>query len=295
MKAHQASFPIAAMVRVLGVSNAGYYAWAKRPPSARALANAALLKRIRTVHVSSRQTYGAPRVHAELRECGDRHGRKRIARLMREAGIVGASHRRGGPVTTRRDAAARPAPDLVDRDFAVAAPNQLWVADITFVPTAVGFVYLAVVLDAFSLKIVGWTMASHLRTELVLDALDLAVGQRRPRSVIHHSDQGSQYTSLAFGKRCEEAGVRPSVGSVGDAYDNAMCESFFSTLEAELLARRRFKSHAEARMACFSYIEGWYNPHRRHSALGYVSPIAFERDRARSQDAPITAPASLPC
>ena len=256
MKAHQACFPIAAMARVLGVSNAGYYAWAKRPPSARAVANAALLKRIRTVHVGSRQTYGAPRVHAELREGDERHGRKRIARLMREAGLVGASHRRGGPVTTRRDAAACPAPDLVDRDFAAEAPNRLWVADITFVPTAAGFIYLAVVLDAFSRKIVGWTMANHLRTELVLDALDIAVGQRRPREVIHHSDQGSQYTSLAFGKRCQEAGVRPSVGSVGDAYDNAMCESFFSTLEAELLARRRFRNHAEARMACFSYIEG---------------------------------------
>lgn len=294
MKAHQASFPIAAMARVLGVSSAGYYAWAKRPPSARAVADAALLKRIRTVHVGSRQTYGAPRVHAELRENGERHGRKRIARLMRGAGLIGASHRRGGPVTTRRDETARPAPDLVDRDFAAEAPNRLWVADITFVPTAAGFVYLAVVLDAFSRKIVGWTMANHLRTELVLDALDMAIGQRRPRAVIHHSDQGSQYTSLAFGKRCKEAGVRPSVGSVGDAYDNAMCESFFSTLEAELLARRRFKSHAEARMACFSYIEGWYNPHRRHSALGYVSPVAFERSRTPSSTT-IPAPASIPC
>ena len=312
-EAHQASFPIATMARVLGVSKAGYYARARRPPSARSVADAALLKRIRTVHVGSRRTYGAPRVHADLRAAGERHGRKRIARLMREAGLVGASHRRGGPVTTRRDKAARPAPDLVDRDFAAEGPNRLWVANITFVPTVAGFVYLAVVLDVFSRKVIGWTMASHLRTELVLDALDMAIGQRRPHEVIHHSDQGSQYTSLAFGKRCKEAGVRPSVGSVGDAYDSAMCESFFSTLEAELLARRRFQSHAEARMAegargstmrsvvewrlevCFSYIEGWYNPHRRHSSLGYVSLIVFERSMTRPQAAPTAAPASIPC
>jgi len=222
------------------------------------------------------QAYGAPRVHAELLGCAERHGRKRIARLMREAGLVGASHRHGGPVTTRRDHEARPAPDLVDRKFTASGPNQLWVADITYVPTATGFLYLAVVLDAWSRKIVGWSMANHLRTELVLGAMEMAVGQRRPKDVIHHSDQGSQYTSVSFGKRCAEAGVRPSMGSVGDAYDNAMAESFFSTLEAELLSRRRFASQAEAKMACFSYIEGWYNPVRLHSALGYCSPMAYE-------------------
>jgi putative transposase len=278
MSANQASFPIAAMARVLGVSKAGYYAWLQRPPSAHATADAALLKRVRTIHASSRQTYGAPRVHADLRGRGERHSRKRIARLMRQAELVGASHRRGGPITTRRDMDARPAPDLVDRNFITAGPNRLWVADITYVPTAVGFLYLAIVLDAWSRKIVGWSMANHLRTELVLDAMTLAVGQRRPKDVIHHSDQGSQYTSVAFGKRCGEAGVRPSMGSVGDAYDNAMAESFFSTLEAELLSRRRFASQAEARMACFSYIEGWYNPARLHSSLGYRSPITYEAD-----------------
>jgi putative transposase len=242
------------------------------------MADAALLKRIRTIHASSRQTYGAPRVHADLRGRGERHSRKRIARLMREAELVGASHRHGGPITTRRDKDARPAPDLVDRDFSAAGPNQLWVADITDVPIAAGFLYLAVVLDAWSRKIVGWSMANHLRTELVLDAMAMAVGQRRPKDVIHHSDQGSQYTSVAFGKRCAEAGVRPSMGSVGDAYDNAMAESFFSTLEAELLSRRRFASQAEAKMACFSYIESWYNPARLHSGLGCRSPIAYEAD-----------------
>jgi len=278
MSANQAAFPIATMARVLGVSETGYHAWRHRPPSTHALADAALLKRVRTVHASSRETYGAPRVHAELRAGGERHGRKRIARLMRDAGLVGASRRRNGPITTRRDKEARPAPDLVDRRFSAPGPNRLWVADITFIPTAAGFLYLAVVLDAWSRKIVGWSMANHLRAELVLDALEMAVGQRRPRDVIHHSDQGSQYTSLAFGKRCKEAGVRPSMGSVGDAYDNAMCESFFATLECELLDRRRFASQAEARIACFSFIEGFYNPVRLHSALGYRSPIAYETE-----------------
>ena len=196
----------------------GYYAWLRRPPSAHAQADAALLKQVRTAHASSRGTYGAPRVHAELRVGGERHSRKRVARLMREAGLIGASRRRHGPVTTQRDKEARPAPDLVDRDFSATAPNQLWVADITYVPTAVGVLYLAVVLDAWSRRIVGWSMANHLRAELVLDVLEMAVGQRRrPRDVIHHTDQGSQYPSLAFGKRCKEAGVRPSMGSVGDA------------------------------------------------------------------------------
>jgi putative transposase len=278
MSTNQALFPIASMARVLGVSTAGYYAWRDRPPSAHAQADMALLKRLRTAHASSRHIYGAPRVHAQLRAEGARHGRKRIARLMREAGLVGACHRQAGPTTTRRDQDARPAPDLVDRNFTADAPNQLWVADITYVPTAAGFLYLAVVLDAWSRKIVGWSMANHLRTELVLDALEMAVGQRRPRNVVHHSDQGSQYTSLAFGGRCQDAGVRPSMGSVGDAYDNAMCESFFSTLECELLARRRFASQAEAKIACFSYIEGFYNPVRLHSALGYRSPIAYEKE-----------------
>jgi putative transposase len=278
MSANQATFPVAAMARVLGVSKAGFYAWLHRPPSAHADADGMLLKRIKTVHASSRQTYGAPRVHAELHNHGQAHGRKRIARLMRDAGLVGASHRRSGPTTTLRDKDARPAPDLVDRNFTATAPNQLWVSDITYVPTAVGFLCLAVVLDAWSRKIVGWSMANHLRAELVLDAMEMAIGQRRPKDVIHHSDQGSQYTSIAFGKRCGEAGVRPSMGSVGDAYDNAMAESFFSTLEAELLSRRRFTSQAEARMACFSFIERWYNPVRLHSALGYRSPMTYEAE-----------------
>jgi putative transposase len=185
------------MARVLGVSKAGYYAWLRRPASAHAQADAVLLKRVRTVHATSRETYGAPRVHAELRAGGEAHSRKRIARLMREAGLVGASRRRAGPVTTRRDKEARPAPDLVDRDFNATTPNQLWVADITYVPTAAGFLYLAVVLDAWSRKVVGWAMTNHLRAELVLDALEMAVGQRRPRDVIHHSDSKSVLASCS--------------------------------------------------------------------------------------------------
>jgi putative transposase len=275
MRANQAVFPIATMARVLGVSTAGYYAWSRRSPSTRAMADADLLRRIRTVHATSRATYGAPRVHAELKADGERLGKKRVARLMRAAKIAGVSRRRG-VVTTKRDQDARPAPDLVDRTFTAERPNQLWVADITFIPTLAGFLYLAVVLDTWSRRIVGWSMANHLRTELVLAALDMAIGQRKPIDVIHHSDQGSQYTALAFGGRCREAGVRPSMGSVGDAYDNAMCESFFATLECELLARLAFASQTEARMAVFSYIEGWYNPGRRHSGIGYLSPIAYE-------------------
>jgi putative transposase len=274
--AHQAVHPIATMCRVLGVSPSGYYAWRKRPLSARARADLELTAEIQAIHKASRGTYGAPRVHAELAATGRHIGRKRVARLMRGAVIVGVSRRRQF-TTTVRDAEARPAPDLVGRNFKVDAPNRLWVADITYVPTATVFLYLAVVLDAWSRRIVGWAMATHLRTELVMEAFDMALRQRRPVNVIHHSDQGSQYTSIAFGQRCRVAGVRPSMGSVGDAYDNAMCESFFATLEAELLDRQRFATPAHARLAVFDYIEGWYNPRRRHSALEYLSPIAYER------------------
>jgi putative transposase len=197
---------------------------------------------------------------------------------MRAAGLQGVSRRRSG-VTTIRDAHAAAAADLVNRDFNAPGPNRLWVADITYISTATGFLYLAVVLDAWSRRIVGWTMATRLFTQLVVDALEMAIRQRQPEAVIHHSDKGCQYTSIAFGQRCREAGVRPSTGSVGDAYDNAMCESFFATLECELLDRRRFATQAEARLAVFEFIEGWYNPKRRHSALGYLSPVAFECER----------------
>ena len=217
-----------------------------------------------------------PRIHADLAAEGQRVGRKRVGRLMREAGLAGVSRRRGVR-TTWRDKKARPAPDLVSREFSAQSLNRLWVADITYIPTWAGFLYLAMVLDVCSRRIVGWSMATHLRAELVLEALNMALGQRRPTHVIHHSDQGTQYTSIAFGQRCREIGVEPSMGSVGDCFDNAMAESFFATLECELIDRRCFQTQAEARMAVFEYIEGWYNPHRRHSALGQISPAEFER------------------
>jgi putative transposase len=274
-KAHHA---VSLLCRVLGVSRAGYYAWTRRPLSARAVADQALLEQIRQVHELSRGTYGAPRIHAELRlDHGVQVGRKRVARLMRTAGLVGCQRRRGRGLT-RRDPQAAPAPDLVERSFAATAPDRLWTADITYVPTWSGWLYLAVVLDVFSRRVVGWAMADHLRTELVLDALDMAIWNRRPTAgLIHHSDQGSQYTSLAFGRRCREAGTTPSMGSVGDAYDNAITESFFATLECELLDRTRFVTRTQARMAVFDYLEGFYNPRRRHSALGYLSPADYER------------------
>jgi len=255
----------------------GYYAWLKRAPSKRAREDAILSDRIRDIHLRSRNTYGAPRVHEELRDEGVRVGRKRVARLMRAAGLQGVSRRKRVRTTVRKPGEP-PAPDLVDRDFTADRPDQLWVADITYIRTWVGFLYLAVVVDAFSRRVVGWAMANHLRTELVLDALEMAIHQRKPLSVIHHSDRGSQYTSLAFGKRCREARVRPSMGSVGDAYDNALCESFFATLECELLDRHTFRSRDEARRAVFEFIEGWYNPHRRHSSIGYRSPIRYEME-----------------
>ena len=279
------------MCRVLGVSTSGYYAWQKRPASRRAQEDAALLRQIRTIHEVSRHSYGVPRIYKELREDSVAVGRDRVARLMRRAGLQGISRRRF-VTTTQRDEAARPAPDLVERRFTAAGPNQLWVADITYVPTWAGFLYLAVVLDVWSRKVVGWKMATHLRTELVLEALHMAIQQRRPTSVIHHSDQGCQYTSVAFGKRCEQLGVRPSMGSVGDAFDNAMAESFFATLECELLDRTRFETQAEARLAIFEWIEGWYNPRRRHSSIEYLSPNEFERRFAPSEE--VGAPPRTP-
>lgn len=276
MKAHQALWPIATQCRVLGVSTSGYYAWLKRPPSLRREIDAALGDHIEAFYDASRQTYGRPRIQADLRDVGIHTSDKRVARLMRERNIQGASRRKSF-ITTIRDRDARPAPDLVERNFTANAPNKLWVSDITYVPTLTGFLFVAIVLDVFSRRVVGWAMATHLRTELVLDALDMAIHQRKPASVIHHSDQGTQYTSIAFGQRCKEAGVRPSMGSVGDCYDNAMCESFNAILECELLVRHRFKNAREAAIAVFEFIEGFYNPRRRHTSIGNISPIAFEQ------------------
>jgi len=269
-------YPVTTMCRLLDVSTSGYYEWRKRRPSDRALEDRALMEMISEIHTMSRGAYGAPMIHAELADRGVHVGRKRVARLMKAAGLQGVS-RRKGTWTTRRDADSRPAPDLVDRDFRADGPNKLWVADITYIPTWAGFLYLAVVLDVWSRRVVGWSMANHLRTELIMDAFNMAIEQRRPGDVIHHSDQGCQYTSIAFGKRCRELGVRPSMGSVGDCFDNAMCESFFASLECELIDRSTFRSRREARIAVFQWIEAWYNPLRRHSGIGRMSPVNFER------------------
>ncbi len=277
MQQEKATHHIATLCRVLGVSPSGYYAWCARPLSARAQADRVLLAQIRAMHERSRGTYGAPRIHAELRAQGVWCGRKRVARLMRDADLAGAQRRRYRG-TTRQNPDAVAAPDLVQRDFTASGPDQLWVADVTYVATGEGWLYLATVLDAWSRRIVGWAMGDTLRTDLVVEALNMAVWNRRPTTgVVHHSDRGAQYTSLTFSRRCREAGIAPSMGSVGDAYDNALAEAFFATLETELLMRHTFATRTAARLALFDFIEGFYNSHRRHSALGYLSPAAFER------------------
>jgi putative transposase len=279
---NQATHSVGKMCRVLGVSRSGFYAWVGRPMCQRRRFDLMLTGKIAAIHRRSRDTYGAPNIHAELADDHNiRVGRKRVARLMRAARLKGATLRRY-VVTTTSDPQAKKPVDLVEREFFATAPDRLWVADITYIPTWSGFLYLAMVLDVYSRKIVGWAMDTHLKTTLILEALQMAITQRQPSGVIHHSDRGCQYTSYAFGKRCREAGVMPSMGSVGDAYDNAMAESFFASLERELLNRRRFKSQAEARMAVFEWIEGWYNPHRRHSSLGYRSPVNYEWAHERS-------------
>ena len=252
MNANQAVANVRTMCRVLQVSASGYYAWRERAPSARAMANAVLTERIRQVHADSHSSYGMLRVRAELIEQGVAVSRKRVARLMREHAIRGISRRRAFTVTTRRDRSRSAAPDLVKRKFEASGPNQLWVADMTYVPTWAEFIYLAVVLDAWSRRVVGWAIGETMTTELVLAALDMALQQRKPDGVIHHSDQGSQYTSVAFGERCKKMGVRASMGTVGDAYDNAMAESFFASLECELIDRQSWQTKTDARLALFT-------------------------------------------
>lgn len=273
----RAHHPVQTMCRLLEVSASGYWAWRGRATSTRALDDAALTSRIADAHAASRGTYGAPRIHAELRAAGIGCGRKRVARLMRRAGLAGVRRRRFVR-TTLRDPQATAAPDLVQRHFARDAPDRLWVADITYLPTAAGFLYLAAILDAWSRRVVGWAMAPHLRTPLVSAALAMAVARRQPGSgLVHHSDHGVQYTSLAFGARLRQAGIAASMGSIGDAYDNAMAESFFASLEAELIDRSAWPTRDAAYAAVADYIESFYNPQRRHSALGYLAPVEFER------------------
>jgi putative transposase len=259
--AERASYPVAMLCRMLGVSKSGYYAWRDRPPSRRTRRDALLTEKIREIHSRSRETYGYPRVHAELRSLGIGCGRRRVARLMKAAGLRGCMRGKKRR-TTHRDPWAAPAPDLLRRDFVADRPNRVWLADITYIPTLEGFLYLAFILDTHSRRIVGWSMDSHMRTELVVDALEMAVWRRKPSAgLVHHSDRGVQYTAISFGKRLAEVGIVPSMGRTGSALDNAMAESFIATLKTELLVhRRRFPDREVARSAAvFEYLEGFYN------------------------------------
>jgi transposase InsO family protein len=273
--AEQAHHSVARLCRVLRVSTSGFYAWLGRPPSARARADAALTARVRTIHQESRGTYGAPRVHAELRGQGRRVARKRVARLMRTAGLVGR-----GPRRCRRTTIADPAtqiPDLVQRQFRPAAPDRLWLADITYVRTWEGWLYLAVILDAYARRVVGWALADHLRSELATAALEMALATRRPGpALIHHSDRGRQYTAAAYADLLDAHGMLQSLGRPGTCWDNAVPESFFATLKVELIYRHGWPTKRQARTAIFEFIEGFYNRRRRHSTLGYLSPVDFE-------------------
>jgi putative transposase len=288
--ATKAEHSIKIMCRVLEVSRSGFHAWARREPSARAVADAALSGRIAEIHTDSLKTYGSPRVHAELRlEDGVRVGRKRVERLMRNAGLAGQVKRRRAK-TTIRVQGARTAPDLVERDFDPTEPNRLWAADITYIRTWEGWLYLASVMDLYSRAIVGWALADHLRAELVVDALEMAIARRRPDAgLVHHSDQGSQYTSLIFTRRCRSVGIDVSMGSRGDCFDNAALESFHASLKKDLIHRRSWPTKTEARTAVFEYVEAFYNRRRRHSTLGMLSPLEYENRTLRPAGASLAA------
>ncbi len=273
--AERANFPVRLLCKVLGVSRSGYYDWKGKPPSRRSQQDAALSEKISEIHERSRKTYGSPRVHAELRALGTRCGRKRVERLMRQLGLRGCMRGRRRATTRRGKRSA--AEDLLKRDFVATEVDKVWVADITYVATAEGFLYLAFILDVYSRRIVGWAMESHLRTELVVDALRMAVWRKKPApGLVHHSDQGVQYTALSFSERLKEVGIKASMGRTGTALDNAMAESFVSTLKAELVSRLEFPTRQAARTAIFEYLETFYNTRRLHSSLGYKSPANFE-------------------
>jgi len=275
--AARATYPITVRCRVLRVARAAYYAWARRGVSARAQADAALATQIAAAHARSRRTYGAPRIHAELRAQGIRCARKRVARLMRAAGLVGC-HRRRRTRTTAAEPTHIPAPNLVARDFSAPAINRLWLGDITYVPTQEGWLSLAVLLDAHARRVVGWAMADHLRTELALDALTMALARRRPGAgLVHHTDRGCQYTAATYRAMLGERAIAISMSRAGECLDNAVAESFFATLKAELVDTRSWPTRAAARLAIFAWIAVWYNRQRRHSTLGYLTPSAHER------------------
>jgi len=275
-RAHHA---VSRLCSVLNVTRQGYWAWKQRPVSRRRREDERLKPRILEAWDASDQTYGAPRLHAELRlGAGVAVAKKRVARLMRELEIQGVSRRRGRVRTTIPDKRATPAPDLVNRDFSVERPDQTWVADITYLPTHEGWLFLAAVMDLYSRKIVGWSMREDLEAPLVVDAISMAIARRKPKpGLVHHSDRGSQYTSIAMGRTLRDSKITDSMGSKGDPWDNACAESCISTLKNELVKRRTFATRDQARLALFRYIESFYNPLRRHSSLQMHSPDEYER------------------
>jgi putative transposase len=277
-------FPVSRACELLEVSRSGFNDWATRPPSDRALTDAWLIEKIRAIHHENRQVYGAARIHAELRmDHGIHVGKKRVARLMRDAGISGLVLKKRGK-TTIRVPGVRVADDLVQRRFRPGAPDVLWFTDITYLRTWEGWLYLAAVQDAYSRRIVGWQMADHMRTELVVAAVQMAVHRRRPDpGLIHHSDQGSQFVALGFGQSCAKSGISRSMGSVGQCWDNAVAETFFATLKKELVYRQSWPTRRELEAEIFEYIEAFYNPRRKHSLLGMLSPAAFEKQQADAQ------------
>jgi transposase InsO family protein len=289
IQTHQGEHPIRRLCQVLGVSRAGYYAWHVRQQQGlgpRAQADGALAQTIRQVHRASQARYGSPRIHAELRAAGVRCSRKRVARLMREQQLAGKRRRRFRVGTTDAQHADPVAPNHLDRQFHVAAiggPDRVWGADYTFIATRQGFLYLAVVLDLYSRRVIGWAMRHTQDQRLVLDALAMAVGQRQPRpGLVHHSDRGRQYASTAYQAQLTARGVQASMSRVGDCWDNAVVESFFASLKSELVDGADWRTRDEARHALFEYLEVWYNRQRRHSTLGYVSPAAFEQRHSRA-------------
>jgi putative transposase len=290
---HRDRFGVEPVLRVLEVPTSTFYGWAaqQRDPCQRRRQDAWLAERIRAVHDRSGGTYGAPRVHAQLRRDGVRVARKRVARLMATHGLQGAFVRKRWRCSTRQDPRATPAPDLVNRNFKASAPNRLWVADISRIPTGEGPLWLASVRDAFSRRIVGWKASDRADTDLVLGALEYAVWGRgldgdpgQPR-LVHHSDRGAQYTAIRFTQRLADAGIAASMGSVGDSFDNALAESFFATLKVELVYRTSFRTREQADLALFRYVDGWYNPHRIQKALGWQSPDEYEAAYQASQAA----------
>ena len=276
IEAKKALYPVAVLCSLLGVSRSGFYAWRCRPTAKRKNQDVELSATVESIHLSSRRTYGVPRIHAELRARGLRVGKKRVARLMRDKCLQGRTKRRFRS-STAEVSLAPPAANVLAREFARKGPNEAWVGDITYLWTAEGWLYLAVLLDLHSRRVVGWSMSDRLDRTLAIAALEMAVGRRAPGpNLVHHSDRGSQYTSHDYQAALQKHGLVCSMSRKGNCWDNAVAESFFATLKTELLAERPFPTRAAARQAVFDYVEVFYNRQRRHSALGYLTPAGFE-------------------